>query len=143
MYIIFFRQFFVIVSIFFFSIAKLFAQDNTVAIANADTTNFSVNKDGGWELFNSYVSTYGLDSVLLEIIVQHANTIDLSGEQYVGKIKTPALRPAVSQTLSFNLITNYYSLRIDEVGKCYLKFLTGTKPASNPFVIPVRVVYKK
>jgi hypothetical protein len=132
----------ILILLFSFSICTSYSQDN-VAIANADTSNFSVNIGGGWQLFNSYVSTLSVDSVLLEIIVQHTNSIDLSVEQYVGKIKILAMRPALSQTLFFNLIAAYYSLRIDQGGKCYLKFLTGARPASNPFVIPVRVVYKR
>lgn len=104
---------------------KSFSQNNASAIANADTTNFSVNANGEWQLYNSYVALYGTDSVVLEITVQHANNINWSQEQYVGKVKTPSLRPATTQTVGFTLIADNYSLKVQNDGKCYLKLVAG------------------
>lgn len=125
------------------AITRSFAQNDSAAIAAADTTNFSVNSAGGWQLFNSYVAAYNTDSVQLELIIQHANNIDWNQEQYAGKVKTTALIPAQEQTISFSLITNQYLLRIDVQGKCYLRLFSGSAPADDPAVIPVKVIYKK
>ncbi len=119
------------------------AQDNSAALAAADSSHFSVNYVDGWQLFNSYVAAYAADSVQLEIIIQHNNTIDWTQEQYVGKVKTASFVPHVAQSLSFNLITAYYILRIDTQGKCYLRLSSGAAPAVNPAIIPVNVIYKK
>jgi hypothetical protein len=138
-----------IIRIIFFNIlltiagSKTFAQDNSAALAAADTTNFSVNGINGWQLFNSYVANYGADSVHLEIIVQHANNLNWGQEQYVGKIKPVALIPAQDQIVSFSLLTNQYRLRIDPEGKCYLRLFTGAAPPDDPAVIPVNATYKK
>lgn len=121
---------------------KVAAQNNSAAFAAADSSRFSINKDNGWQLFNSYITQFQTDSARLELIVQHNNNISWVTEQYVGKIKFTALQPKTIQTILFSLLNNYYQLRIDTNGKCYLKFMYGTVPANNPVVMPMKVLYK-
>jgi len=117
-------------------------QSKTLALATADTTNFSVNSRAGWQLFNSYVAPIKTDSIMVEVIVQHDRTIDWRQEQLVGRIKSPNLLPQNSQTLPFNLIYDTYQLRIEPNGKCYLRLISGSLPDGDPVIIPVRAVYK-
>ena len=124
------------------SATKSPAQDNTVALKAADTSAFSVNKKGGWQLFNSYAAT-NKDSVQLEIILQHQNNINWAEEQYVGLIKIAKAIPQATQVAAFNLLSTFYLVRIDKEGKCYLRLLSGTKPENDPAVIPARIVFKK
>lgn len=119
-----------------------YSQDHTAAMAKADTTGFSTNKTDGWKIFNSYAAAYK-DSVQLEIILQHNNTINWKEEQMVGKIKTTGLIPPKEQVAVFNLMMTNYSLRIDTKGKCYLTLTSGPVPQEDPVIIPVRVFYKK
>lgn len=138
----------IIKSIFFFVIMlfiKLnasFAQNHAVAFAAADSNRFSVNNSGGWQFFNSYVSQVAADTVQFELIVQHTNNLNWSQEQYVGKIKHSQLLPNTEQSLPFNLSNDGYTLRIEKNGKCYLRFLSGTLPAANPVILPLKVFYK-
>lgn len=122
---------------------KIFAQDNAAAIANADTTNYTVNDEEGWQLFNSYLGVQGTDSVVLEVIVQHDNTLTWTQEQYIGRVKTDSLRPSVTQTVLFELAATQYSLKVQSDGKCYLKLLTGPPPGASPAILPIRIRYKK
>jgi hypothetical protein len=116
--------------------------EHSKALAAADSSKFSPNKKDGWQLFNSYVATTSKDSATLELIIQHANNIDWKQEQYVGKVKDKSLQPGKPQTLPFNLLTDNYQLRIDAQGKCYVKFLNGSLPSSDPFILPLKVFYK-
>jgi hypothetical protein len=118
-----------------------FAQDHSAAMDKADTVNFSANKSDGWQLFNSYVSTYKTDSAQLELIVQHMNNINWSVDQYIGKIKQSSLRPQTARVLSFKLLSSVYRLKIETNGKCYLSFVSGGLPPGNPIIIPLRVYY--
>lgn len=118
------------------------AQDHNKAIAAADSSRFSPNKKDGWKLFNSFVSNYQKDSAQVELILQHDGAIDWKQEQLVGKIKPQSLQPSNSQTVTFKLLNENYSLRIDINGKCYLKFINGIIPTANPFIIPLKVNYK-
>ncbi len=120
-----------------------FSQDHAAALAAADSVNFSINRGDGWKLFNSYAAVYKKDSVQLEIILQHNNTINWKQEQSIGKVKTAGLVPQKEQTTVFNLMMTNYSLRIDTKGKCYLSLTSGPVPQENPVIIPVRVFYKK
>ncbi len=122
--------------------SKLIAQNNTAAFSAADSSRFSVNKDNGWQLFNSYITQFQTDSAKLELIVQHNNNISWVTEQYIGKIKLTALQPKTVQTILFSLLNDYYQLRIDTNGKCYLKFMYGTLPANNPVVMSIKLLYK-
>jgi hypothetical protein len=118
------------------------AQNNTAAFAAADTSRFSVNKSDGWQLFNSYITQYHADSARLELIAQHDSNVGWVKEQYIGKIKFATLHPKTEQILLFNLLDNYFQFRIDTSGKCYLKFMYGVPPVSNPMVVPIHVQYK-
>lgn len=119
------------------------AQDHTAAIAAADTAHFSVNKAEGWQLFNSYMAARTGDSVLLELILQHAHTIDWKQEQLVGKIKTGSFQPKTDRAIPFLLAGSSYALRIDKNGKCYLRLAAGALPPAGPVVIPLAVKFKK
>jgi len=116
---------------------------NAAAIAAADTSVFSVNQQGGWQLYNSFARTVAADSVELELIVQHVNGINWNQEQLVGKLKITQFIPQASQTGLFQLLESNYSLRVDALGNCYLRLLSGIIPAGDPAIIPVMVRYKK
>ena len=129
------------VSILLGTITSGFAQNNAAAFAAADSSKFSINTSGGWQLYNSYLTQFKPDSVQVELIIQHEN-INLQQEQYIGNIKYIPFRPAVEQTVSFNLLQDRYTLRIETMGKCYLRFISGTLPVGNPMVLPLKVYYK-
>jgi hypothetical protein len=118
------------------------AQNNAAAFAAADTSKFSVNAAGGWQLYNAFLDRYKTDSVQLELIIQH-NNISLQQEQYVGNIEYAPFKPAVTQTVAFSLLSNNYTLRIETSGKCYLKWLSATAQATGLVVMPVKVFYKQ
>jgi hypothetical protein len=118
-----------------------FSQNNTAAFAAADSSNFSVNSQEDWQLYNSYLSDYKTDSVQMELIVQHDNNINWSVDQYIGIIKYAPLLPQTDQSIQFNLLSDGYILRIETTGKCYLHFLAGYLPSANPVVIPIKVYY--
>ncbi len=141
-YKIFFNSFFSMIMLCLVLHNNLYAQDHSKALAAADTSRFSPNKKDSWQLFNSFVSNYQKDSAQVELILQHDGTIDWKQEQLVGKIKYQPLQPSAAQTLPFKLLNESYSLRIDDKGKCYLKFINGFIPTANPFIIPLKVNYK-
>lgn len=118
-----------------------FAQNHTIAFAAADSTRFSVNNNGGWKLFNSYIHKPTPDTAELELIVQHTNNINWSQEHYVGKIKFSPAIPLAPQNIPFNLSNGSFILRVDTNGKCFLRFLSGVLPAVNPIVLPFKVSY--
>lgn len=118
------------------------AQSNKT-VTTIESTLFLINSTDGWQLLNSYIKPFEVDSVQMELILQCANTIDWSKEQYLGKIKAENLAPSKQQTVPFKLITDQYLLRIDMQGKCYLRLFSGNALADNPAVIPIKVFYKK
>jgi hypothetical protein len=124
-------------------ILRVKAQNYSQGLAAADTSRFSPNRQGGWQLFNSYVATYGQDSATLELILQHANAIVLTQEWLVGKITYAALIPGKEQIVPFNLMNTIYWLRIDTAGFCYLRLATGAAPTDDPFILPVKVFYHR
>jgi hypothetical protein len=135
-----------LVAIFFQSFignSTLQAQSNAAALAAADTVHFSRNAKDGWELYNSYMAPQGNDSIRLELILQHANNINWSDEQYIGKIKTGNYFPLSTRTVSFSLMQTNFLVRIDENGKCYLKVLSGPLPAESTAVVPFIIAYRK
>ena len=117
------------------------AQNNAAALAAADTSKFSVNAAGGWQLYNAFVDIYKTDSAQIELIIQHSN-INLGQEQYLGEIRSASLRPAAAQTLGFSLLNDNYTLRIEPGGKCYLKWLSAPGQPTGPVVLPVKAIYK-
>jgi hypothetical protein len=119
------------------------AQSDTAAIAAADTTNFSVNKTGGWQLYNTFLTPFSTDSVQLEIIVSHDSSLPWQQDQYIGKIKSNVFIPSTTQTIAFNLLESNYVLTIDKEGRCYLRLVSGPAPYSTVAVIPVKGIYKK
>jgi len=125
------------------NIALAQKQPKALALATADSTNFSVNSRAGWQLFNSYVVPINTDSATIEIIIQHDRTIDFTQEQLVGYIKRKESFPKANQNVSFSLISDVYQLRIDPNGRCYLRLTTGSLPDGDPVIIPVRAVYKR
>ncbi|MFZ1527279.1 MAG: hypothetical protein WAT19_00885 [Ferruginibacter sp.] len=133
-----------ILSIVLFLAKNSSAQVPEAVIANADTTMFSPNAAGDWQILNSYVSAQGTDSVLLEVLLYHPNNINWQEEHLVGNIKEPTgLRPSTERTVSFNLINTIYIMRVSSNGDCYLKFSTGDLPTANPVVLPARVIFSQ
>ena len=122
---------------------NLRAQADAAALAAADTTNFSINHLGGWQLYNSVITSSKSDSVLVEIIASHVNNFAWTQEQYIGKIRPVALTPQSTQILFFNLIATRYAIRINSDGKCYLSLKSGTPIEGQVAVIPIKVNYKK
>jgi len=115
--------------------------DKAKAIAAADTSNFSVNKSDGWQLYNSYVAAYGSDSVQLELILLKEGSVNWKEEQYVGKIKQGNFYPKTNQTISYKLTYQKYEVRVEKNGDCYFK-LTSDNPLSNDGItIPLIVKY--
>lgn len=138
------QKYFLLFSLLFLGAAfKSNGQNNAAALAAADTVNFSRNAAGGWQLYNSYINAIPADSVLVELILQHSNTITWTQEQYTGKIKAVNLRPNTVRIVSFLSGDITYQLRIDTMGKCYLKLLSGAAPTADPVIIPVTVKFKK
>lgn len=133
---------FLITSLLFIATANVYSQNNQAAMANADTVNFSVNRSGGWELFNSYATASGTDSVRLEFIVQHLNNINWGQEQYVGRVKTGAYKPGATRTVTYNLLSSVFTIKILSNGKCYLK-LESPANLEQVVVIPVHIVYRR
>ena len=123
-----------------------FAQNSpkTIALAkaSADSSTIAVNTKAGWQFFSSYLTPINADCVMIEMIVQHDRTIDWTQEQLVGRIKSTSMLPKTSQTVSFNLISDQYQLRVEPNGRCYLRLATGTLPDGDPVIIPVRALYK-
>lgn len=118
-------------------------QQDSAALAAADTSHFSVNHNNGWHLFNSYVAAYQSDSVQLELIIMHANTIPWDQEQYIGKIRVQNLIPSATRNVSFSLITVQFAMRIDSTGRCYLKKTSGNLPEEENIAIPLKIYYRK
>jgi hypothetical protein len=133
----------IILGSFFFMSIKSSAQNDSAAFAAADTSNFGVNISSDWQLYNSFVGTSDPDSIELAIVIRHANNLNWNNEQCVGRVKIDSLLPSAAQTISFNLIYTIYSVRIETDGKCYLKFVSGTPPDTDPAIIPVRIKYSK
>ena len=130
-------------AVFQFIVVNLsYSQNNAAAFAAADSTRFSVALNGGWQLFNSYVSQYHSDSAVIELIAQHSNNVNWYTQQYVGKIKYNPLKPGVEQNILFHILSNNYRLIIKTNGKCYVYFVSGILPGSSPVVIPLKVFYK-
>jgi hypothetical protein len=118
------------------------AQNNAAAIVNADSSRFSPNNQGGWQLLNSYVAPLNAGSAQLELIVQNANAVNLGQVQLLGTIKGQSLFPSQPVSLTFNILGNQYQINIHSDGRCYIKLLNGSPPSSSPLVIPLRVTYK-
>ena len=124
-------------------ISGIIAQDNTAAMAAADSSRFSVNRLGGWQLFNSFVSAISQDSVQLEFIVQHDKNINWSQEQLVGKIKSSTLVPQYTQEIPFSVLSTSFTIRITDQGKCYMKISDGNAPEGDTVILAVKIFYKK
>lgn len=117
-------------------------QNDSLATAHADTTQFSPNRTGEWILFNSYLSTEPTDSVAFEVIVRHdRNSINWREDQYIGHIKTESIFPQQGQSISYFLLQDQYNIRIDIDGKCYLRLVDGNLPPYDPVTIPVQIKY--
>lgn len=127
----------------FLAVQKVVAQSDSAIVANADTKAFSANTPGGWKIYNSFIKQISDDSVKLELIIRHSNNIVWSNSQFIGSIKNDSLRPAISQSLTINLLDDIFSLRINSDGKCYVRFVSGTYPGRDPVVIPIAVAYKR
>jgi hypothetical protein len=132
----------VTLSILLLAAGKLAAQNHGAAMANADTTKFSVNQSGGWGIFNSHLAKIGTDSASLLLIVQHDRNINWQQEQYMGKIKDGTLKPQVERYITWFLLTDKYEVHIQQNGKCYIRLVTGYLPGGNPVVFPVNIKYK-
>lgn len=123
-------------------IGPLHAQINAIAIAHADSSRFSPNGLGGWQLLNSYVAAVGADSVQVELIIQNSDSLNWGQLQLLGTIKGSTLFPSTAASVTFFILDNQYLINIAAGGRCYLKLLNGGAPSSSPAVIPLRVVYK-
>lgn len=112
------------------------------ALANADTSNFSVNKQDGWQIYNSYVSAVGKDSMQLEAIIQHDAKLDWKNSMYIGKIKSGSLKPQTAKLAQFSLINTVFEVAVKTDGACYLRLISGNLPPGDPIVIPVKILFK-
>ena len=127
--------------------SNMFSQitkESVLAKATADSSSFVININEGWKQYGSSIGILPSDSIMLETIVQHANTaIDWSQEQFIGKVKSNSLRPIKDQTVTFDLLSSIYQIRIEHNGKCYLRLASGNVPDEDPVILPIRAVYKK
>jgi hypothetical protein len=127
----------------FFTASAQSTNNQAAALAAADSTHFSINTQGGWLLYNSYAASYKADSLQLQLIIQNSNTINLSNEQYIGKIKTASLRPQTEQILFFMMLDKQFYLRVKKDGKCNLKQVSGPVFTDDPLTILVSIFFKK
>jgi len=118
------------------------AQVNAVAMAHADSSRFSPNSQGGWQLLNSFVASVNTGNAQLELIVQNNNPVNWGRLQLLGTIKGAMLIPSKPVSVTFNILRNQYQVNINSDGRCYVKLLNGSPPSASPAVIPLRVVYK-
>lgn len=128
------------------TVSATFAQSNSdkdKALAAADTSYFSVNKKDGWQMYNSYASNVSVDSIQLEVILQHDANINWQNRNYIGKIKGSAFRPQSTRVAQYIWINTVFEIQINTDGSCYIKLVSGPLPQGNPVVLPVRVIYKK
>ncbi len=135
---------FAVASCLLFVTSTIAAQDDdSLALANADTSHFFVNHADGWELFNSYAAYSTADTVQFEIIVRHASNVNWAEEQYLGRIRDTALVPRSMRLIECKMMQLVYELRIDEYGRCYLRLLEGHQPLTKLVTVPLQVLYRK
>jgi hypothetical protein len=115
--------------------------DTAKVLAAADTSNFSVNKQGGWGLYNSFVTASGTDSVRLELILFKKENINWKEKQYVGKIKQGNLYPTTNQTISYKLIDRKYDVTVEKNGDCYFRLTSDNPPDKDEVTIPLQIKY--
>jgi hypothetical protein len=138
--------FFLSLSLLWFG--ELSAQNNSkelaksLAKASADSSYIAVNKKAGWQFLSSYLTPIKVDSVMIEMIVQHDRTIDWKQDQLIGHIKQVSMFPKTSQTVSFMLMFDEYLLRVEPNGRCYLQLAKGSIPDGDPVILPIRAKYK-
>jgi hypothetical protein len=135
-------RFVILMALTIFNCSVAFTQDHALAFKAADTSRFSPNKTDGWQLFNSYVGELGKDSADFELIIQHANNLEWSKENIVGRITYQKLIPSASQSAVAYMLSDYYRLRVDPSGKCYLTYLDGAPPTANPVVVAIKIHFK-
>ena len=136
------KQIFCFIMVGFMLQNEVQAQINP-AIENADTTNFSINKEQSWSLYSSYISAESSDSCHLELVFEHANSLDWNNFQYFGKIKSYVFFPAETLIVNIQLLENVYALKIDNEGKCYIKFISGIYPQASNVVLPIQLNFKR
>jgi hypothetical protein len=141
------RYFFIksfLLSFLFIASISVFGQNaDSMALASADTTNFSTNKAGGWSVYAANLNLISTDSVEVELILKHSNTLIWTHEQFVGKIKTESYRPQNGQSIPCRLIDRVYQVRIDSYGDCYVKLAQGSPPIEGGVVLPLLFSYRK
>lgn len=121
-----------------------FSQGHSKALAAGNSEHFIVNKKEGWELYNSCLKPVSSDSIMIGLILQHDHSVDLSEEQFVGRIKSGQFSPEHERKIQFSLLLNIFQLRIENSGKCYLSLVSGSPfDDSGMLIIPVKAVFKK
>jgi uncharacterized membrane protein YkvI len=120
------------------------AQDFSQLMSQADTVNFSVQKQSNWKLLSSYVALNATnDSVQFELIVFNDNqTIDWKNEQYLGKLKQGKFFSKFERVSTFFLLSEMYQLKIERDGDCYLSLKKGNPLFGSPTIIPIVIIYK-
>jgi hypothetical protein len=127
----------------FFTAFSLSAQSNNSAIAAADTTFFSINRDDTWQIYNSCASSSPLDTVKLEIIIQHDGPLNWQSSNYIGRIKNQNFWPFSLRTCKVDLLTMIFEVTVDSAGRCYLRLVSGNPPSREQVVVPVTVSFTK
>ncbi len=117
--------------------------DHAEALRNADSTHFSVNSKGGWQMYNSYVASAKRDSIRLELILQRNDDIKWEEWHQVGTIRTARFRPKAARKISARLQQAELEIEIRPDGGCYLRVGSGDLQQVNQVVIPFIVVFKK
>jgi hypothetical protein len=142
------------VSIVLFCVICSFAFQNTfllkrdIILSAGDTSSFSPNTIGKWDIISSYLNQYTTDSVEFELIlVQRAERISGGNEKFIGNITNPIYLPQKTQKITYNLlIDNVWEVKITRKGECYLRQVKGSginksELPGNPDVLPIRVLY--
>lgn len=129
--------------LFIVSISSFGQNGDSLALASADTTNFSINKAAGWSMYAANLNVISEDSIGVELILKHSNTVIWTQEQFVGKIKTESYRPQNGQSISCRLIDRVYRVRMDSNGDCYVQLAEGPPPIEEDVVLPLLFSYRK
>lgn len=116
---------------------------------SGDTTSFTPNSNGGWNILSRYINQDTPDSVEFELILlQSTGGIKGSQEQFVGTITNKLFLPQKDQKIAYSLLPgNTWYLLVKKNGQCYLAQVQGSgiqksNLPGNPDILPIKVRYK-
>jgi hypothetical protein len=111
-------------------------------VCSADSAGtLTPNLDSGWNVYSSYVTAKGTDSVELEVILKQTNHISWENEYFIGSVGS-VFFPAHEQVIAYDLVTDHWQIRVSTGGKCYLKLISGSIWKGDPTTIPIKTQFK-